>query len=136
MAYQNKKERCTFSCDSKKDNYQKFYCKPGSLRIETEFEMMQQQIYEDGPVMVGLMVYEDLYNYKEGIYEYTTGGLIGGHAVRLIGWGHDSDGHLYWVAQNQWTADWGEKGYFRVKAGEIGIDTWTLGCMPDILIEE
>ena len=79
--------------------------------------------------MVGLMVYEDLYNYKEGIYEYTAGDLIGGHAVRLLGWGHDEeDGHLYWICQNQWTDEWGEYGYFRIKAGEIGLDTWSLSC--------
>jgi cathepsin B len=47
--------------------------------------------------MVGLMVYEDLYNYESGVYEYTTGKLAGGHAIRALGWGHDDDGHLYWI---------------------------------------
>lgn len=83
--------------------------------------------------MVSLMVYEDLYNYKTGIYEYTSGGLIGGHAIRAVGWGHDDDGHLYWIVQNQWTYLWGHHGYAKIKAGQIGIDTWSLSCMPDIL---
>lgn len=43
------------------------------------------------------MVYEDLYSYQSGIYEYVTGGLIGGHSIRCGGWGHDSNGHLYWI---------------------------------------
>ena len=53
---------------------------------------MQRDIIENGPVMIGLMVYEDLYNYESGIYEYTAGQLVGGHAIRAIGWGHDDDG--------------------------------------------
>ena len=40
-----------------------------------------------GPMMVGLTVYEDFLNYAHGIYHYTTGELIGGHAMKLIGWG-------------------------------------------------
>ena len=47
--------------------------------------------------MVGLMIYEDFYNYQEGVYHYTAGGLIGGHSIRAIGWGHDEDGFLYWI---------------------------------------
>ena len=48
--------------------------------------------------MVGLMIYEDIYSYKSGIYEYTAGKLIGGHAIRAVGWGHNpKDGSLYWI---------------------------------------
>lgn len=47
--------------------------------------------------MVGLTVYEDFISYKEGIYRYTAGGLIGGHAMKLIGWGTDNDGNLNWL---------------------------------------
>ena len=82
--------------------------------------------------MVGLNVYEDLYNYEGGIYEHVTGNMIGGHAVRLVGWGHDEDDHLYWIAQNQWTADWGIDGYFLIKAGQCDIDIWSVSCEPDI----
>lgn len=79
------------------------------------------------------MIYEDIYNYKSGIYEYIAGKLIGGHAIRAVGWGHNpKDGSLYWICQNQWTDEFGEKGYINIKAGEIGIDTWALSCMPDI----
>mmetsp|Transcript_3056 Transcript_3056/g.5161 ORF Transcript_3056/g.5161 Transcript_3056/m.5161 type:complete len:132 (-) Transcript_3056:174-569(-) len=97
MGYQNKKQQCEFQCDSKSKPYQKYYCKPGSMKIETEVNKMQKEIYKNGPMMTGLMVYEDFYNYKEGVYEYTTGNLISGHAIRIVGWGHDSEGHLYWV---------------------------------------
>ncbi len=49
--------------------------------------------------MVGLTVYEDFYNYKSGIYHYTEGQALGGHAIKLVGWGSDMDheGALYWI---------------------------------------
>jgi hypothetical protein len=34
--------------------------------------------------------------------------MIGGHAMKLIGFGEDEDLGLYWVLQNQWTTEWGE----------------------------
>jgi len=103
VPYKNKREPCKFSCDDPAKAYQKHYCKPGSLKILTDRVEMQKEIHQNGPMMVGLLIYEDLYNYKEGIYEYTTGKFVGGHAIRAIGWGHDDDGFLYWILQNQWT---------------------------------
>ena len=84
--------------------------------------------------MAGLIVWEDMYNYDEGVYEYTTGNMIGGHAMRIVGWGHDETEHLYWIAQNQWTNNWGMDGYVNIKAGQtnVGLDNWTLSCMPDV----
>jgi cathepsin B len=48
-------------------------------------------------MMVGLSVFEDFMNYASGIYHYTTGKYVGGHAVKLIGWGKDTDGLFYWI---------------------------------------
>lgn len=77
---------------------------------------------------------EDLYNYGGGIYHYSAGNLVGGHAMRVVGWGHDEqdEGNLYWICQNQWTDTWGEKGYVKIKNGEVGIDLWALSCEPDV----
>lgn len=85
-------------------------------------DAMQQEIYENGPVIVSLNAYEDFYSYGGGVYSHTEGGMVGGHAMRLIGWGHDENDHLYWIAHNQWSKDWGEAGYARIKAGQIEID--------------
>lgn len=51
----------------------------------------------NGPMMVGLTVYEDFMNYESGIYEYTTGVAVGGHAIKIIGWGTDDEGVVYWI---------------------------------------
>lgn len=45
-----------------------------------------------------MQMFEDILNYKEGVYEKVTGEFMDGHAVRVYGWGHDDTGHLYWLA--------------------------------------
>jgi cathepsin B len=84
-------------------------------------------------MMVGLTVYEDFVSYDKGVYEHVAGGVVGGHAMKLIGYGHDEqDGSLYWILQNQWSESWGAKGFVNIKAGQIGIDSMALSCDPDI----
>lgn len=46
--------------------------------------------------MVGFTVYSDFMDYSSGVYTQTSTTVDGGHAVKLIGWGTDSNG-LYWV---------------------------------------
>lgn len=82
--------------------------------------------------MMGLRIYEDFMNYEQGVYKYTTGEFLGGHAMKLIGFGTDSKEGLFWILQNQWSTDWGEKGFIKIKAGEVGIDSIGLSCQPDL----
>lgn len=51
----------------------------------------------NGPMMVGLTVYEDFMNYEKGVYDHVTGIAVGGHAIKIIGWDHDENGSLYWI---------------------------------------
>ncbi len=97
MSFKNKRQGCHFQCDDPSVPYEKYYCKQGSLKILTDRHEIQNEIYTNGPVVVGLFIYEDLYSYREGIYTYAVGDLVGGHAIRAVGWGHDDDGHLYWI---------------------------------------
>lgn len=94
---------------------------------------IMHELIENGPLMLGLEIFEDFLNYSEGIYKYTTGMMVGGHAMKLIGWGMDENEGLYWQMQNQWTSEWGENGYVKIKAGEVGIDSVGLSCMPDLV---
>lgn len=97
LPYRNTKNPCTFACEDPSLSYEKYYCLPGTFKMHTKTEDIQREIYNYGSVMVGLMIYEDFYNYQEGVYHYTAGGLIGGHSIRAIGWGHDEEGYLYWI---------------------------------------
>jgi len=119
---------------NQEEHYAKYYCKAGSLKILTTVPEMQKEIYENGPVVVSLTIMEDMYNYEGGIYHHVSGEAVGGHAMRVVGWGHDESdsNNLFWICQNQWTDRWGEHGYMRIKQGQIGIDLWALSCMPDL----
>ena len=92
---------------------------------------IQAELKAGGPIQTGFTVYNDFMNYSSGIYEYVSGSNLGGHAVIIIGWGNEN-GKDYWICQNSWGASWGEKGYFRIKMGECGIDSDTYGGVPKI----
>ena len=54
----------------------------------------------NGPIMVGIDVYEDFMNYASGTYSPISLSYyyyLGGHAIKLIGWGVDSKGTKYWI---------------------------------------
>ena len=69
-----------------------------------------------GTIAATFDIYEDFYTYKSGIYSHLTGSNLGGHAVRIIGYGTEK-GVKYWLVANSWGGDWGEKGYFRFRRG-------------------
>lgn len=78
---------------------------------------MQQMLMTGGPMEVSMDVWEDFENYAGGVYHHVTGQWMGGHAVKLVGWGVDM-GVKYWKVANSWNRYWGEQGYFRIKRGE------------------
>ena len=83
----------------------------------------------NGPLETQFQVYADFMSYKGGIYEYKYGELRGGHAVTILGYGNEN-GVDYWICQNSWGPKWGEKGFFRIKMGEVGIDSNAFGGHP------
>jgi cathepsin B len=65
----------------------------------------------------------DFLTYSSGVYYHQTGAAEGGHAIKLIGWGTDEESGLdYWLAVNSWNDTWGDKGTFKIKQGDCGID--------------
>lgn len=97
---------------------------------------IMSEIYLNGPVVSGFTVYPDFYNFdaKSEIYEWQgVGPAVGGHAVRILGWGVDA-GTDYWIVANSWGADWGENGYFRMVRGKnnCGIESNVYACVPDM----
>jgi len=82
----------------------------------------------NGPCEASFAVYEDFAVYTGGIYHHTSGGLLGYHAVKLLGYGVE-DGTKYWLLTNSWNEHWGEKGFFRMLRGndECGIESEVIG---------
>jgi cathepsin B len=78
----------------------------------------------NGPVEAAFSVYSDFENYASGIYHQTGGEMMGGHAIKIVGFGTEN-GVKYWKVQNSWNPYWGEGGYFRIRRGsdECGIES-------------
>jgi len=87
---------------------------------------------KNGPIWVAFLVYEDFMDYKTGIYENLYGQRLGGHAVRLLGWGEEN-GKKFWRLANNWNTDWGEDGFFRMIRGqdECWIESLGIAAVPD-----
>jgi cathepsin B len=85
---------------------------------------MQRELMEKGTLSVSLSVYEDFEYYSSGVYSHVYGPYLGGHAIKMVGWGVDN-GVEYWTCVNSWNDSWGEKGTFRIKRGndECGIES-------------
>ena len=85
---------------------------------------IQNDIMTYGSVSAAFTVYEDFVAYKSGVYSHTTGSALGGHAVKIIGWGVENN-TPYWLIMNSWNAGWGDKGSFKIKRGsdECGIES-------------
>ncbi|KAL0483074.1 cathepsin B [Acrasis kona] len=87
---------------------------------QDNFKDIKNEIANNGPVHGYMDVYEDFYYYKTGVYRHRTGSLIGGHAIRIVGYGVDKQAVKTNVA-NSWGPYWGEKGFARIKEGECSV---------------
>jgi len=85
---------------------------------------IQKEIFTNGPVEASYTVYEDFLSYKSGVYQHKAGSALGGHAVKILGWGTES-GTPYWLIANSWNSDWGDNGYFKIIRGknDCGIES-------------
>ena len=95
---------------------------------------IMKEIYENGSVAAAFDVYEDFEDYKGGIYQHVTGDYLGGHTVKIIGWGVDEQNVKYWIIANSWGKNWGEQGFFRMLRGEdeCGIEDEVVTGIPKL----
>lgn len=73
-----------------------------------------------GPLVAGMTVFSDFFDYAGGVYRHVSGGEEGGHAIVCVGY---DDAQRCWICKNSWNTTWGEAGYFKIGYGECGIDT-------------
>jgi cathepsin B len=118
---------CTYECADKSVSNQRYRCQYPWISFTNSG--IKKEIFERGPVETAFWVYEDFINYKSGIYHHTTGDFLGGHAVRIVGWGVE-EGTKYWIIANSWSTSWGEDGFFRIKEGDSGIADNAYSCTP------
>lgn len=84
--------------------------------VSQNLNAIKTALVKYGPLPIAFMVYEDFMHYKTGIYSYTTGKRLGGHAVLLVGY---NDAEKYFSVKNSWDLGWGEQGFFRIAYSEM-----------------
>ncbi|CDJ60125.1 cysteine proteinase, putative [Eimeria maxima] len=92
---------------------------------------IKKELKENGTLTGAFLVFEDFLMYKKGVYHHVTGIPMGGHAVKVIGYGSE-EGRDYWLAVNSWNEYWGDKGTFKIQMGEAGIDKEFCGGEPRV----
>mmetsp|Transcript_15061 Transcript_15061/g.31464 ORF Transcript_15061/g.31464 Transcript_15061/m.31464 type:complete len:480 (-) Transcript_15061:212-1651(-) len=109
--------KCTRTCsDGESWAAAKVHNSQGSVYNVAGEDSMKQEIYSKGPLTGMFMVFSDFLTYKSGVYQYTHGGLLGGHAIEIIGWGEENN-TPYWLVKNSWNEDWGDHGFFKIIRG-------------------
>ncbi len=77
---------------------------------------LKTALYNQGPLVVTMAVYDDFFSYSSGVYTYTSGGLDGYHAIELVGW---DDTNQCFIVKNSWGTGWGENGFFRIAYSQV-----------------
>jgi C1A family cysteine protease len=134
------------TCSDGKTPMRKYRCKTAYLackdteRDDIKEKKIMYDLYKYGPMVVGMMLFPDFVYDYDGKTIYThpgkSGGELGGHAVRLVGWGEETvNGQLikYWWIANSWGTDWGINGYFRMKRGikECQLEDNIMSVIPE-----
>lgn len=110
-----------------------YYAIQGKDTADT-VEKIKQDIYKWGPVITGIELYPDFYDYDfSKVYVWNKKGpKIGGHAIEIVGWG-TQDGIDYWEIKNSWGNKWGDDGFFKIRMGtnECKIEENVVAGIPD-----
>jgi len=112
--------KCPTQCDSN-STYKVPFAKDihqfkTAYAVDSSEAAIQQEIASNGPVTAGFNVYSDWTHYHSGVYKVQGGTELGGHAVKIIGWGVE-DGENYWLVANSFGVTWGDKGFFKISRG-------------------
>lgn len=101
--------------------------------VRSDQTQIKTEIFNNGPVEAAFTVYADFLTYKTGVYKHISGSVLGGHAVKILGWGLDGT-TPYWLVANSWNEDWGDKGFFKILRGknECGIEDGIVAGAPKL----
>lgn len=93
-------------------NFSYLYTKPYSINSLKE-------ALKKNPVSIAINANTPIFRfYSEGIIEDDLNiNSEMNHAVLLVGYSHDKKG-LYWIIQNSWGEDWGDKGFIKIRGRE------------------
>lgn len=148
-------------CDATKTQGKRTYIQRGSFRslcedpykytegsakykevIKQNMNNMRTELFLNGPIVITIMVYSNLYEFPGlEIYTHTSGKFIGGHAALCVGYADEVNGKevgfdgKYYVIKNSWSSSWplkspSSRGYLYIRAGEnvAGIESRASTC--------
>lgn len=127
--------KCSHKCQTgypKSFNDDLWYAE-SSYGIDSDEHAIMTEIYNHGSVEGAFTVYEDFPTYKKGVYQNVKGHALGGHAIKVIGWGVEN-GTKYWLCVNSWNEGWGDNGTFKILRGEnhCGIEEEMVAGIPKL----
>lgn len=113
-----------------------YYAIRGTEKQNGNIENLEKELFKNGPITTGMIVYPSFYEFDPKIEIYAPKGdevMIGGHAIVIEGYGEE-DGVKYWWIRNSFGDDWGVRGYFRMIRGEnvCGIEENCIAPIPDL----
>jgi C1A family cysteine protease len=77
---------------------------------------IKNALYNNGPLVATMMVYNDFYYYSSGVYSYTNGPYLGAHAILIVGW---DDSAQAFIIKNSWGSAWGESGFVEIAYSQL-----------------
>ena len=125
--------KCEKTCTGGQDYGKDKWHADSVYSVPSQVAKIQTEIMTHGPVEAAFTVYADFPTYKSGVYHHTTGSALGGHAIKIVGWGVES-GTPYWLVANSWNEGWGNNGFFRIRRGnnECGIEGQIVAGIPKL----
>lgn len=104
-----------------------------SYSVGRHEDQIRLELFKNGPAEGAFTVYEDFVQYKEGVYQHVTGKALGGHAIKIFGWGVENN-VKYWLVANSWNSDWGDHGTFKILRGSdhLGIESQISAGLPKV----
>jgi len=124
--------KCNKKCENGADYHESKHYGASAYSV-SGVAKIQQEIMTHGSVEGAFTVYADFPTYRTGVYSHVTGSQLGGHAIKIMGWGVE-DGKDYWLVANSWNGEWGNQGTFKIARGtnECGIESSVNAGLPKI----
>lgn len=114
--YEGGDSPCAASCTSTGGPLDLVSYLEGSIGILSwpDETVLMTEIHENGPLVVTMRVYSDLYDHAGGVYTHTYGEMVGAINLLIVGWGQEEGtGEHFWWVQVFWPS-FGEGGFFKV----------------------
>lgn len=138
---------CQLECDLKSLKGKRYRAAShryvGSFYGNSNEQLIKEELYQNGPLAVGIEPDDDFMYYSDGIYKSSTQTNHTSteewqqvdHGVLLVGYGEEN-GQKYWRIQNSWGPDWGEDGFFRIVRGEDASAIESMAEAADVVEDE